>query len=131
MLVSGIQQSDLVIYIHTHIYNIYIHILNVSAKSLQPCLTFCNPKDCSLPGPSIHGILLAKILEWVAIPSSRGIFLTLGSNPRLLYLLHWQADSSPLAPPGKPLYYIYICYIDTYNIYVIYMCYTHILYMHV
>ena len=32
----------------------------------QSCLTLCNPVDCSLPGPSIHGILQAKILEWVA-----------------------------------------------------------------
>ena len=32
----------------------------------------------------------------------QGIFPTQGSNPGLLYLLHWQADSLPLAPPGKP-----------------------------
>ena len=31
-------------------------------------LTLCNPMDCSLPGPSVHGILQARILEWVAIP---------------------------------------------------------------
>ena len=30
------------------------------------CLTLCNPMDCSLPGSSIHGILQARILEWVA-----------------------------------------------------------------
>ena len=33
--------------------------------------TLCNPMDCSLPGSSVHGILQAKILEWVAMPSSR------------------------------------------------------------
>ena len=38
----------------------------------QSCLTLCNPMDCSLPGSSVHGILQARILEWVAIPSSRG-----------------------------------------------------------
>ena len=32
----------------------------------------------------------------------QGIFPTQGSNPRLLYLLHWQVDSLPLVPPGKP-----------------------------
>ena len=32
----------------------------------------CNPMDCSLPGSSVHGILQARILEWVAMPSSRG-----------------------------------------------------------
>ena len=42
------------------------------AKSLQPGLTLCNPMDCSPPGSSVHGILQARILEWVAISSSRG-----------------------------------------------------------
>ena len=37
----------------------------------QLCLTLCNPMDCSPPGSSIHGILQARILEWVAIPFSR------------------------------------------------------------
>ena len=41
------------------------------AKSLQLCLTLYDPMDCSLPGSSVHGILLARILEWVAMPSSR------------------------------------------------------------
>ena len=38
----------------------------------QPCLTLCNPRDCSLPGSSVHGTFQARILEWVAIPFSRG-----------------------------------------------------------
>ena len=38
----------------------------------QFCLTLCDPMDCSLPGSSVHGILQARILEWVAISSSRG-----------------------------------------------------------
>ena len=42
------------------------------AKLLQSCLTLCEPIDCSLPSSSVHGILQARILEWVAIPSSRG-----------------------------------------------------------
>ena len=42
------------------------------AKSLQLCPTLCNPMDYSPPGPSVHGILQARILEWVAISSSRG-----------------------------------------------------------
>ena len=37
----------------------------------QSCLTLCNPMDCRLPGSSIHGILQARILEWVAISFSR------------------------------------------------------------
>ena len=38
----------------------------------QLCPTLCNPMDCSLPGSSVHGISQARILEWVAISSSRG-----------------------------------------------------------
>ena len=38
----------------------------------QSCLTLCNPTDYSQPGSSVHGILHARILEWVAIPFSRG-----------------------------------------------------------
>ena len=44
----------------------------VHAKLLQSCLALCNPVDCSLPGSSDHGILQARILEWVVMPSSRG-----------------------------------------------------------
>ena len=42
------------------------------AKSLQSCLTFCYPMDCSPPGSSVHWILQARIMEWVAMPSSSG-----------------------------------------------------------
>ena len=38
------------------------------AKSLQSYLTLCDPMDCSPPGSSAHGILQARILEWVAMP---------------------------------------------------------------
>ena len=38
-----------------------------AAKSLQSCLTLCDPVDGSLPGSPIPGILQARILEWVAI----------------------------------------------------------------
>ena len=43
----------------------------------QSCLTLCNPMDCIPPVSSVHGILQAKILEWVAMLSSRG-----SSQPR-------------------------------------------------
>ena len=52
---------------------------------------------CSLPGSSVHGIFQARILEQVAISSSRGSSL-LGRNPQLLCLGQWQADSLPLSP---------------------------------
>ena len=38
----------------------------------QSCLTLCDPMDCSLRGSSVHGIILAKILEWIVISFSRG-----------------------------------------------------------
>ena len=43
----------------------------------QSCPTLCNPIDYSLPGSSVHGIFQARVLEWVAIPFSRG-----SSQPR-------------------------------------------------
>ena len=53
----------------------------------------CNPMGCSPPGSSIQRISQARILEWVAISFSRGIFPTQGSNPHLLHwkriLIHW------------------------------------------
>ena len=48
--------------------------LSISSKNVlvaQSCLTLCDPMDCSLPGSSVHRIE-ARILEWVAIPFSRG-----------------------------------------------------------
>ena len=47
------------------------------AKLLQLCPTLCDPMDWSLPGSSVHGILQARILEWIAKPSSRA-----SSQPR-------------------------------------------------
>ena len=44
----------------------------VHAKLLQSCPTLCDPMDCSPPGSSVHGILQARILEWITMPSSRG-----------------------------------------------------------
>ena len=44
----------------------------VCAKSLQTCPSLCNPMDYSPPGSSFYGILQTRILEWVAMPSSRG-----------------------------------------------------------
>ena len=57
-----------------------IHTINIAcmrAKLLQSYLTLCDPMDCSPAGSSVHGILQARILEWVAKPSSKG-----SSQPR-------------------------------------------------
>ena len=45
---------------------------HVSCVHAQSCLTVCDPMDCSPRGCSVFGILQARILEWVAIPFSRG-----------------------------------------------------------
>ena len=73
------------IYIHTYIQIIFLTILKLklsyfiaflpvcsyaAAKSLQSCLTLCDPLDGSPPGSSVHGILQARILEWGAISFS-------------------------------------------------------------
>ena len=61
----------------------------------------CDLMGCSPPGSSVHGILQARILEWVAISFSR-VFSNLEIEPtsRLLCLLHWQVGSLLLAPPN-------------------------------
>ena len=55
---------------HHHLQNLFIIVVKVSATQLYP--TLYDPVDCSPPGSSVHGILQARILEWVAMPSSRG-----------------------------------------------------------
>ena len=57
---------------------------------------FCNPVDCSPLGSSVHGLLQARILEWVTISFPR--VSSQGSN---LHLLHWQADFLPLSHLGS------------------------------
>ena len=78
------------------------------AQSLS-CVQLWGPTDCSSPGSSVHGICQARILEWVAISSAQRIFPTQLSNLCLLGLFHWQVGSLPLAPPGKPKDFLYLC----------------------
>ena len=52
----------------------------LKVKRLSRVQLFATPRDCSPPGSSVHGIIQARILEWVAIPFSRGIFPIQGSN---------------------------------------------------
>ena len=60
------------------------------ASVAQSCPTLW-PHGCSPPGSSVHGILQARILEWVAISSCRGCFQPRDRTP-VSCLLHWQAD---------------------------------------
>ena len=68
------------IFTHRDVITVLLFIYNNNeseSKVAQSCPTLCNPVDYSLPGSSIHGILQARILEWVAISFSRG-----SSRPR-------------------------------------------------
>ena len=81
--------------------DIYVSFMHASVVSVLHSI------DCSLPSSFVHGILQARVLEWVAMPSSRG-----SSQPRdqtcVSYIyLHWQVGSLPLPPPGKS--YILLC----------------------
>ena len=72
----------------------------------QLCLTLCDPMGYSPPGSSVHGVFQARILEWGCYFLLQGAFLTQGLNPCLLCALHWQVDSLPQSPPGKPIWNI-------------------------
>ena len=66
---------------------------------LQNCFTLCDPMNCSPPGSFVHGILEARILEWVAMPSSRG-----SSRPRdRTWVYYTGRQVLYTTPAGKPL----------------------------
>ena len=67
---------------------------------IQSCLTLCGPTDCSPPGSSLHEIFQARILEWVAKPSSRGSSKPWDQTPvscvscigrKIIYYTTWEA----------------------------------------
>ena len=79
----------------------HAHVVAVMLLA-QLCLTLHDPMDSSLPGSSVHGILQARILERVAIPSP-GDLPDPGIKPRTPTL---QTDSLPSEPRGKPFFTI-------------------------
>ena len=101
-------------------------IYESESEVAQSCLTLCEPVDCSLPGSSIHGILQARILEWVAISFSRG-----SSPPRdWTQISHiagrcfnlWVTREAPIYI-NNLYWYIYICIYMYIHIYVgVYIC---------
>ena len=80
-------------------YRISIYSCESVSHSAESDL--CDPMDCSPPASSVHGILQARILEWLAIPFSRGSSHP-GIKPRSLGL---QVNSLLSEPPGKPILY--------------------------
>ena len=107
---SGDLLDNIVTYLNMYIYMyIYVYLNKVPARSvpsvmsdslwpygLQPAWLLC-PWDspAKITGVGCHALL-------------QGIFPSQGWNPRLLHLLHWQAGSLPLAPPGKSLLTTYL-----------------------
>ena len=67
------------------------------AKSFQSCPTLCHPMDSCLPGSSVHGILQARILEWVAMPSVLGDLSDPGIKQAAPACPALQVDSLPLS----------------------------------
>ena len=51
---------------------IWINAMTLKVLAAQSCLTLCDSMDCNPPGSLVHGILQARILEWISIPFSRG-----------------------------------------------------------
>ena len=84
----------------------------------QSCLILCDPSDCSLSGSSVHGIFQTRILEWVAISSSRGSF-QLRDGTRISCFSCIAGRFFTTEPhQGSPAMYIYIAisinYLPTY-----------------
>ena len=71
----------------------------------QSCPTLCDPMSSNLPGSSVHGILQARILEWVAMPPP-GDFPSPGFEPASLASPALQVDSLPTEPLGKPMFHV-------------------------
>ena len=86
-------------YYNIYLIQAYIHMC-VCAQLFHSCPTLCDPMDFRLPGSSLHGIFPARILEWVAMPSSRG-----SSWPSDQICVSCIASRFFTAePPGKPIY---------------------------
>ena len=93
------------------------YAIESESEVAQSCLTLCDPMDCSLSGSSVHGIFQARVLEWIAISSSRG-----SSRPKNRTRVSRIAGRRFASePPGKPKYINgdlfwsftdYFCFID-------------------
>ena len=87
--------DDKIITVHTYIQSTYSKSGIIPCAFMlvltQSCPTLCGPMDCRSPGASIHGLLQAGILEWVAIPFSSGY--------------SWPSDQTPISCLGRWVLY--------------------------
>ena len=87
----------------THIYHTYMCVSH-----------YFRPMDCSPLGSSVHGVLKARRLQWIAILFPQGIFPTQGSNP---HFLHFRQILHYLSHQGSIHTYVYIIHIVNINIF--------------
>ena len=76
------------------------YVVYACMLSSYRCVWLCNPVDCTSPGFSAHGILQARIMEWVAMPSSRQSFQHRGR----ICISHIASGFSTTEPSEKPTY---------------------------
>ena len=96
LVISLFPNNTFLFYSFMPLFSYFLLPWTHGGKLLQSCPTLCHPVACSLPDWSVHGILQERILEWVAIPFSRGSSRPRDACPAL------QADSLP----SEPLAYI-------------------------
>ena len=123
VLVSVAQQNESAIFTHISLLSwiffpfrspqstgsistLFYACVHVCAKSLQSCLTLCDPMDCTLPASPVHGILQARTLRWVSCPPL-GDLPDPGIEPVSPETPAFQADSL-LLRTGEALSIVYI-----------------------
>ena len=82
----------------------FLKLCHGHGQWISPVWLFCNPTDCGLPGSSVRGVLQARLLEWVAVSSSRRSSWPRDRTSVSFCLLHWQADSLALGHMRSPCY---------------------------
>ena len=103
LLISWPQSPSAVILEPKKIKSVTVSIAAAAAaaKSLQSCLTLCDPIDSSPPGFSVPGILQARTLEWVAISFSNACM-----HAKLLHSCPTLCDPMDSSPPGSSVHRI-------------------------
>ena len=85
-------------------FTICKYSIHSDSEVAQSCPTLWDPMDCCPPGSSIHGILQARILEWIACLFARGSSQSRDQTQVSCHLLRISSDSSPSEPPVNPYY---------------------------
>ena len=93
------------------IHHTYIHVRAcLHAQSFQSCLTLCNPMDCNPPASFHYGISHARMLEWAAMPTSRGLSQPGDQTHVYLHLLNHRWILYTVNHLESIYVYLYICF---------------------